>query len=38
MFGETQLIVLYPDGPATWFDVAGKYSIFDWIPADDLPE
>jgi hypothetical protein len=38
MFGERQLFVLYPDGHATWFDLEKAYSIFDWIPADDLPK
>ena len=37
LFGERQLFVLYPDGRATWFDVDER-SLFDWIPAEDLPE
>jgi hypothetical protein len=37
-FGDDQLFVLYPDGRATWFDVGETYSIFDWIPTDNLPE
>lgn len=39
-FGDDQLFLLYPDNHVTWFDVGekGYLTIFDWIPADDLPK